>query len=69
MDPKINDLEKNTSEGESHEENLGDKESAVPTLVVGEPKRVKISHPASRGAYDRLFRRLKAENRTGDFAR
>ena len=68
MDPKTNDLEKTTSEGDSREESLGDKESAVP-LVVGEPKRVKVTHPASRSAYERLFKRLKAENRTGDFAR
>ena len=68
MDPKINDLEKTTGEGESREENSGEtKDTPIPSLV--EHKRVKVTHPASKGAYERHFKKLKAENRTGDFAR
>ena len=69
MDLVNNNFDKNTKEGESHEENLSEKkESALPGVVL-ETKRIKITHATSRGAYERLFKESKAENRTGDFPR
>ena len=65
MDPVNNDFDKNTKEGESHEENSSEKkESALPGVVL-KTKRIKITHATSCG----LFKKLKAENRTGDFPR